>query len=403
MNGPIFTPRRIPVKADLVAGDLAHAGLLDDLSVLDDEQIELFERMVRICTVLFEVPMAAISLIDGDHQRFAAKRGFDLDGVRPQDQFLDLEDGSPEIFIVEDASADPRFAENPHVVGYPHIAFYAGFPIETQGRRVGSICIMDSRPRALTDEQEVSLQGFAMVVQTELERRQGRGRAIEVHRALLPAPISSIPGYQVAGVCVPWRVVGGDYYDWTLFESGELVVSVGDVMGKGISAAVIMASVRAAFKTLELRSSLAQIVSDVAHALDDDLARSGSFVTVFHALIDLSTGDMEYVDAGNGLAIIIQADGSFTRLPVRGIPIGVDVENVWTSGRARLQRGDTLLIVSDGLWRALGGNLDARNDIIARVLAFDDLAQGLDDLLDRVRPHDALDDITALALRRDGR
>ncbi|MBW4078945.1 MAG: SpoIIE family protein phosphatase [Acidobacteria bacterium] len=403
MNGQVFTPRRIPVKMELVGDDLAHAGLLDDLSVLDDEQIELFERMVLICTVLFDVPMAAISLIDGDHQRFVAKRGFDLDGIRPQDQFLDLTKGPSEIFIVEDTSADPRFAENPHVVGYPHIAFYAGFPIETQARRVGTICIMDSRSRVLTDEQEVSLQGFAMVVQTELARRQGRGRAVEVHRALLPPPVTSIPGYQVAGVCVPWRVVGGDYYDWTLFESGELVVSVGDVMGKGISAAVIMASVRAAFKTLELRSSLAQIVSDVAHALDDDLARSGSFVTVFHALIDLSTGDMEYVDAGHGLAIILHPDGSFKRLPVRGIPIGVEVENEWTSGFARLDHGDTLLVVSDGFWRALGGNDDARNDIVARVLALDDLAHGLDDLLDGVRAREALDDITALALRRDGR
>ena len=403
MNAEAFTPRRIPVHMDLVGDDLNHTGLLDDLSVLDDEQIELFERMVLICSVLFDVPMAAISLFDGDYERFVAKRGFDLDGIGPQDQFSDLTNGSSEIFIIEDAPAEPRFAENPHVVGYPHVAFYAGFPIEMQGRQVGTICIMDSRPRVLTHDQEVSLQGFAVVVQTELARRQGRGRAIEVHRALLPAPISSIPGYQVAGVCVPWRVVGGDYYDWTLFESGELVVSVGDVMGKGISAAVIMASVRAAFKTLELRSSLAQIVSDVAHALDDDLARSSSFVTVFHALIDLSTGNMEYVDAGNGLAIIIQPDGSFTRLPVRGIPIGVDVENEWTSGFAKLQHGDTLLVVSDGLWRALGGDVDARNEIVARVLAHDDIAQGLDDLLDGVRVRDALDDITALALRRDRR
>ncbi len=402
MNGEVFTPRRIPVTMDSSGDDLARAGLLDDLSVLDDELIELFERMVLICTMLFDLPMAAISLIDGDHQRFAAKRGFDVDDIRPLGQLLDLSKGSSEIFVVEDTSADPRFSDDPHVVGYPHIAFYAGFPIETQGRRVGTICIMDSRPRVLTDEQKVSLQGFAVVIQTELERRQGRGRAIEVHRALLPPPVSSIPGYQVAGVCEPWSVVGGDYYDWTLFESGELVVSVGDVMGKGISAAVIMASVRAAFRTLELRSSLAQIVSDVAQALDDDFTRSGSFITVFHALIDLSTGDMEYVDAGHGLAVILQPDGSIKRLPVRGIPIGVDAQNEWTSGFARLQRGDTLLVVSDGLSRALGGGLDERGDIVARALAFDDLTQGLAFLLDEARSRDAFDDMTALALRRDG-
>jgi serine phosphatase RsbU (regulator of sigma subunit) len=195
-------------------------------------------------------------------------------------------------------------------------------------------------------------------------------------------------------------MVGGDYYDWTLFESGELVVSLGDVMGKGVSAAVIMASVRAAFKTLKLRSSLAQIVSDVAHALDEDLTRSGSFVTVFHALIDPSTGAMEYVDAGHGLALILHPDGSHKRLPVRGIPMGVNVEYEWTSGFATLDPGDTLLVTSDGLWISLGWDSEARDDVISRVLGHDDLVPALNSLVAGVSSHEGRDDITALAVRR---
>lgn len=403
MSERVSTSRRIVAQIDVSSDDVTRSRILRDLQVLDDEVVARFDSFLFLCTVLFDVPMAAITLIDEDGQWFAAQQGFDPDEVRREDAFGNVTIESPGIFTVESASADPRFAANPLVVGYPHVEFYAGFPIETQGQRIGTICIMDSRPRVLTPEQEVSLQGIALVVQTELAREQDRERTAEVQRALLPPPLTSLPGYQVAGVCVPSSVVGGDYYDWTLFESGELVVSLADVMGKGVSAAVMMASVRAAFKTLELRSSLAQIVSDVAHALDEDLTRSGSFATVFQALIDPSTGAMEYVDAGHGLALILHPDGSHERLPVRGIPMGVDVEYEWTSGFATLAPGDTLLVTSDGLWVMLGGGSEARDDIISRVLGHDDLVSALNSLVAGVSPHEALDDITALAVRREAR
>ncbi len=399
-----FSPSgRVVAPIDEDGGDVARSGALDDRHVFSTNEVGQFDRLVLICTVLFDVPMAAISIVDGDRQWFVAKRGFDLEEIRREDAFCNVKNEPSKIFTVESASKDPRFTTNPLVVGYPHVEFYAGFPIEAQVQQIGTICIMDSRPRVLTVEQEVSLQGFALVVQTELGREQGRRRAAEVHRALLPIPMTSVPGYQVAGVCLPWRVVGGDYYDWTLFDSGDFVVSVADVMGKGIGAAVIMASVRAAFKTLELRTTLAEIVSDVAHALDEDLTRTESFVTVFHALIKPANGAMEYVDAGHGLATILHPDGSFDRLAVRGIPIGVDVDNEWASGFATLNPGDTLLVISDGLWEMLTGDVEARDDLIARTLAQNDLVSALDGLLDKVRLHEASDDITALAVRRDVR
>ncbi len=400
MNDRVPASRRVVTPSDQARGD-AQSGVPNDPHAFSGNEVGLFDQLVLICTVLFDVPMAAISIMDGDRQWFAAKRGFDLEEIRREDAFCNVTVASSSIFTVESASRDPRFAANPLVVGYPHVEFYAGFPIEAQGQQIGTICIMDSKPRVLTVDQEVSLQGFALVVQTELGREQGRKRAAEVHRALLPMPMTSVPGYQIAGVCLPWRVVGGDYYDWTLFESGEFVVSVADVMGKGIGAAVIMASVRAAFKVLELRTTLAEIVSDVAHALDEDLTRTGTFVTVFHALINPSNGTMEYVDAGHGLAGILHHDGSYDRLPVRGIPIGVDVENVWASGFATLEPGDTLLVISDGLWETLSGDAEARDALIARALAHDDLVSGLDSLLGVVRLTEVIDDITALAVRRD--
>ena len=351
--------------------------------------------------MLFDVPIAAITLIDRDRQWFKSKQGLDIESTPRQDAFCDVTIRKSELFVMDHASTDPFFSQNRFVKGDPNIEFYAGFPLEVQGQRLGALCIMDNRTHTLSPEQAVTLQDLAEWVQVELQRDEERVRATEIHHALMPLPLAPIDGYQVAGICVPSSAVGGDFFTWSRTDTDSLNVTLADVMGKGVAAAVIMASVRAALMTITRGPSLVASITDIADALLESLERTGAYVTLFDARISLDTGDIEYVDAGLGLAVIAHEDGTFSRLETRGLPLGVVADAQWLVGRAKLEPGDTLIVISDGLWEVFGGDVAARDEIINRVRSNEVLDDAVRSLVSETRESETRDDVTIVAVRRD--
>jgi len=181
----------------------------------------------------------------------------------------------------------------------------------------------------------------------QLEAELARA-AVQAH--LLPREEPLLPGWDVAAVCQPAREVGGDFFDWQVDGDTALTVTLGDVMGKGMAAALLMATVRAALRAVAPARGPSERVAAVGRGLAADLDRSGSFITLFHAQIDGIAGDIRYVDAGHGLALVRRADGGVE--PLRGPegpPLGIETGTVYAEGQARLAPGDTLLIYSDGL------------------------------------------------------
>jgi sigma-B regulation protein RsbU (phosphoserine phosphatase) len=177
-------------------------------------------------------------------------------------------------------------------------------------------------------------------------------RAAEMQADLLPGESPELHGWELAARCVPARTVGGDFYDWQQLTPGLLSVTVGDVMGKGMAAALLMAGVREVLRAVEPDNSPACAVQTAATRLEERLTRSGSFVTLFHAHLDLATGRLRYVDAGHGYALLCRADGCTERLPARGLPLGVLDDEVYDEGVVTMEPGDVLIIYSDGLTEA---------------------------------------------------
>ena len=147
--------------------------------------------------------------------------------------------------MVPDAQQDDRFRLNPKVTGeLGTIRFYAGHPLEAPGgERIGALCIFDSQPRQFSETEARALRDLAEWVQHELSLSEELAHAIQVQRGLLPKQFLSLPGFDVAGACVPTRSVGGDFYDWYPIGEGA-AFTLGDVMGKGVGAALIAATVR---------------------------------------------------------------------------------------------------------------------------------------------------------------
>jgi serine phosphatase RsbU (regulator of sigma subunit) len=191
----------------------------------------------------------------------------------------------------------------------------------------------------------------------ELEKKQVQlaeelARAAAVQSDLLPIENPPLPGFEVGARCLPAREVGGDFYDWQQLPGGVLSFTVGDVMGKGMSAALLMATVRAVIRAMVSQHGPADAVQHTATSLDSDLARSGSFVTLFHAQLNTMTSEIRYVDAGHGQALLRHADGTLERLQPFGLPLGVLSTERYSEGVVSLGPGDVLVIYSDGLSEA---------------------------------------------------
>jgi diguanylate cyclase (GGDEF)-like protein len=154
--------------AALPANESARLRSLHALGILDTAMEERFQRVTRLATHLFDVPMAAITLIDSERQWFKAVEGLPPDETRRDVAFCahTVLQNSP--LIVPDASCDERFHDNPSVLSDPRIRFYAGYPIRSpDGFPVGSLCVVDRNPRTLNDDQLLDLQDLAAMVENE--------------------------------------------------------------------------------------------------------------------------------------------------------------------------------------------------------------------------------------------
>lgn len=139
------------------------------LAILDSTAEERFDRITRMARNMFEVPISLISLVDEERQWFKSRCGLDAQETPRDVSFCGHAILGEEIFVVEDATRDPRFADNPLVLGDPHIRFYAGTPLHIAGGyKVGTLCLIDRRPRQLDERQRALLMGLAGMVEHEL-------------------------------------------------------------------------------------------------------------------------------------------------------------------------------------------------------------------------------------------
>ena len=146
---------------------------LRSLHLLDTPPEERFDRLTRLAARLFEVPVSLITLVDEDRQWFKSKVGMDLAQTPRHMSFCTHALDEIEPLVVNDTLDDERFAENPLVVGSPHIRFYAGIPVCVAGEAVGTLCLIDTKPRALSAEELQLLKDLGSIAQTELCRTPG--------------------------------------------------------------------------------------------------------------------------------------------------------------------------------------------------------------------------------------
>ncbi|WP_233194974.1 PP2C family protein-serine/threonine phosphatase [Cryobacterium sp. M91] len=382
--------------------EVARQRAVEELRLLDTPYGERFDRITRLAKELFKVEFAGISLMDHDRQWYKWTSGVAMSEMPRGVALCEHTLTEPSALIVRDATIDPRFQDHVLVVGQSHVRFYAGYPLEAPGgERLGAICLIDSLPRSFSPEEEVLLRDLAVWVQNDLYANQELDRAAEVQRGLLPKKLVSLPGFEVAGGCAPALAVGGDFYDWYPVGEGA-AFTLADVMGKGIGAAILAATVRAMLRAGSRLDDIRDVVQAAATTLEPDLEEAGSFVTLFHARLDMDTGVVRYIDAGHGLSLLLRADGTSERLATSGLPLGAEAEQEWIEESVQLGYGDVLVSVSDGVLDLFDGTLGAL-DKVAEIVRAAESAQAAIDQIMSMAGLVATDDVTVIVVSRTER
>jgi GAF domain-containing protein len=154
------------------ANEEARLRLLRSLGVLDTPPEEDFDRITRVSAELLQVPITLVSLVDANRQWFKSKIGLEVCETSRDMAFCAHALHVPDILLIEDATLDARFSDNPLVVGFPHIRFYAGVPLRSdEGLVLGTLCAIDTRPRDLTQKALAAFKDLARVVERDLLQR----------------------------------------------------------------------------------------------------------------------------------------------------------------------------------------------------------------------------------------
>jgi len=202
-----------------------------------------------------------------------------------------------------------------------------------------------------------------LVLLLELADRVVMKRDLEIAKDiqawLLPGAPLQIPGYQIAYATRPANTVAGDYYDVILrpgrtLSEDRILFVVADVAGKSIPAAMLMATFQASLRTLSPSGiALADLVAGVNRYTCSNSMGGVRFTTAFLAELDAVTGDMAYINAGHNVPILRRTSGAVQRLEAGGIPIGIFAETPYQVGTTLLERGDWLVIFTDGVVEAV--------------------------------------------------
>ncbi len=299
------------------------------------------------------------------------------------------------------------------------------FPIIVSGRAVGAIALKPSGPQSAEDLRlisEASQQISVLLGDDRLaERMVSRAMLVrdthqqlelarEVQSRLLPLRLPSVPGLDFSGDSRPAGEVLGDFFDFVPLPEGDLGVVVGDVSGKGIPAAIVMAGIQISFRSLARDHSrhVAALVKEV-NRLVYNVSPPNFYATMFYGEVNPTSGRLTYINAGHEPPLLIRRRGSTVeRLRTGGTVIGLTTRSRYEVGTTFMDPGDLLIAFTDGITEALDDEgADLRDAGIVEAVRncaggrANEVVEAILEAVDRFTGGaDPADDRTVVALRR---
>jgi serine phosphatase RsbU (regulator of sigma subunit)/anti-sigma regulatory factor (Ser/Thr protein kinase) len=368
-------PERLVPLANLPATSGPDGGHLEVLQSITDSTLGYMSLEAMLTEVLERVrnglaaDTAAVLLLDEDRGVLVARaaRGLE-DEVREGVQvplargFAGRVAAQARPMIIDDLSeAD---VVNP-ILKQRGVSSMVGVPIHVEGRVIGVMHVGTLNRRAFGEQDVALLQLAADRVALAIDTaRLGEQRAATeiVQRTLLPSRLPEIPGLRFSAKYLPAGPaikIGGDWYDVFERGGGRIVCVIGDVVGRGVLAASVMAEVRTALRAYATEGHELAAVMSLLNELLVSMGRKRS-ATALILELDQSSGELEAVSAGHPPAVLVPPDGPPTLLePAQGMLLGVRRGASYTSIRLPFPTGSVLLLYTDGLIERRGEALDA--------------------------------------------
>lgn len=289
-----------------------------------------------------------------------------------------------------------------------------------------TVTLIDKESRtgfAKFDETDkILLSAFARQVHGAVENRELHKEALEnetlkkelsvasaIQKKIIPESLPRINGYDLAGINIPSKEVGGDYYDCRVLENGKVALIVADVTGKGVPASLLVSTLSASLHAyLEMNIPLDELAVKL-NKLIYQSTPSDKFITCFIALLDPDTGEMNIINAGHNPSLHLKKGKVFEKIEAGGVALGMfDMGLPFTSQKTRLEKGERILMFTDGIPEAMNENeeefSDARLEKFSIENCFLDASLFIENLVSDLRGFTKetpqSDDITALYLIR---
>ncbi len=364
------------------------------LSTLLSQKRELqsvLETVAESAAEVLEAKAASIRLLDAAGKELVPQAVYKL-----SDQYLDkgpiLVEHSKidqqaldgQTVYIADMATDPRtmYPEDARREGLASILCTG---LIYRGRALGVMRIYTEQVHQFTEFEQRLLEAVAQLaaaaienVRLDAERRESQRvrrqveLAADVQRRLIPDKPPIMPPFDLAGRYEPCFELGGDFFDYIAFEH-TLGVTVGDVVGKGVAASLLMATVRAAIRAhAEDTYDLDEVLNKVNHGLTRDTSEN-EFATAFYGTLDAESMRLTYCSAGHDPALHLR-NGVFCELTEGGTVLGVDYHSHYDKGLVDLRVGDVLFVYTDGVPDATNFNQEkfGRDRIRRAVLAASD-------------------------------
>ena len=313
---------------------------------------ELFPLILDLCIEAIGPERGVLMVLDGGRLLPKAVHG---DGFRISTTVRDQVIQEKKSLLVRDMAQEEAFRQRLSISAQK-IHTMLAVPLQTEDRVIGLIYLdSGSLVREFTpnDLNLLTFLGNVAANRIEQERfarmERENEQAAEIQNRILPVAAPEIPGLELAGHNEPCLTVGGDYYDYIKYRDGRVAVVLGDVAGKGMSAALLMSNLQPRVQMLaEEELDLGTLMSRLDRSLADHCP-SNRFITLFFGLIEPTTGKLTYCNAGHNPPLLVRASGKVDTLPAIGTVLGILPDLGYEQQEARLEPGDLLALFSDGV------------------------------------------------------
>jgi sigma-B regulation protein RsbU (phosphoserine phosphatase) len=351
-----------------MSSEVEHLRTLVEASKMINSSIEpdaLFASILAVARKELGVDRGTLYFVDEKSHEIWAKIAGDLDHTIR----LPIGKGiagtvaaTGEHVLLHDAYADERFDPSlDRGTGYRTRSMLT-VPIRNRAQRIVGVLQLLNKQNgafgesdlrfldAISDHMAIAMENatlhMELIEKQRMEQELQLGR--EIQSRLLPKSPSDVAGTRLAAMNMPCFEVGGDYYDFLDLPNGDLGIAIGDVSGKGVSAALIMSSLQAALRVAApIESDIAMLIPRL-NALIHRSTFGRKYVTFFFGRYTPSTGELRYVNAGHNPPMLV-VDGRVRRLDSTARPIGLLPENRASEASVIIEPGATLFLYTDGL------------------------------------------------------